>query len=62
MLSNKEARYMKMMLTVFAGYGAVWLAVLIVAGVAAARSSTRQDHHWQQEKLGPIVKRIDKAA
>ena len=53
---------MKMMLTVFAGYGAVWLAVLIVAGVAAARSSTRQDHHWQQEKLGPIVKRIDKAA
>jgi hypothetical protein len=39
MLSNEEARYMEMMLTIFAGYAAVWLAVLIVAGVAAGRSS-----------------------
>ena len=29
---------MEMMLTVFVGYGAVWLAVLIVASVALARS------------------------
>jgi hypothetical protein len=29
---------MEMMLTVFFGYGAVWLAVLLVAGVAVARS------------------------
>jgi hypothetical protein len=28
---------MEMMLTIFAGYGAVWLTLLIVAGVAAAR-------------------------
>jgi hypothetical protein len=61
MLSNREARYMKMMLTIFAGYGAVWLVVLIVAGVAVARSSTRQAHHWHQETLGPIVKRMDTA-
>jgi hypothetical protein len=37
MIGNKEARYMEMMLTIFAGYGAVWLALLIAAGVAAAR-------------------------
>jgi hypothetical protein len=30
---------METMLTIFAGYGAVWLAVLIVVGMAAVRSS-----------------------
>jgi hypothetical protein len=39
MLVDKRRRDMEMMLTIVAGYGAVWLAVLIIAGVAAARSS-----------------------